>query len=379
VNGKAGEVESSGSQSNPMNSDDQLDMAALETGSFSPVSGGKESEPDPRDWLAAIIAGSDDAIISKDLAGSIRSWNAGAARLFGYTAEETISRPITILIPEDRLDEEPRILAAIGRGERVEHFETLRRRKDGSLIELSLTISPIRNAGGTIVGASKIARDITHRRQAEEVQRLLLHEMQHRIKNLFALTAGIVSLSAGSGVSSEDVVQTIRERLNALARAHDLTMAYPGDAEFADRETKLSALLDAILQPYAGHAVITVRSDPMVSGKALSNIALLLHELATNAAKYGCLSVPAGQLTVHVEEQVGQLVLTWTETGGPLITGPGSSGFGSRLEKGLAAALGAAIARDWRAEGLVVTMTMPQENLAWHRCAAGSEGPQSVT
>lgn len=109
MNGKAGEVESSGSQSNPMNSDDQLDMAALETGSFSPVSGGKESEPDPRDWLAAIIAGSDDAIISKDLAGSIRSWNAGAARLFGYTAEETISRPITILIPEDRLDEEPRI------------------------------------------------------------------------------------------------------------------------------------------------------------------------------------------------------------------------------------------------------------------------------
>jgi len=342
------------------------DVAGAETGPTSSYSGGEEhSEPDPRDWLTAIIAGSDDAIISKDLAGTIRSWNAGAARLFGYTAEEAIGRPITILIPNDQLDEEPRILAAIRRGERVEHFETRRRRKDGSLVELSLTISPIRNAGGTIVGASKIARDITDRRQAEDAQRLLLHEMQHRIKNLFALTAGIVSLSGGSGTSSEDVVTTIRERLTALARAHDLTMAYPGDTDYADREASLSALLDAILRPYAGQVVITVRSDPMVCGKALSNIALLLHELATNAAKYGCLSVPAGQLKVHVEEEsAGQIILIWRETDGPLVAHPASSGFGGRLEKGLAAALNAVIARDWRAEGLVVTLTIPLKNLS---------------
>src|SRR5690606_13543749 len=136
---------------------------------------------------------------SKDLAGRIQSWNTGATRIFGYTAEEAIGKPITMLIPEDRLDEEPGILAQIRRGERVEQLETGRRRKDGSETELSLTSSPIRNAAGVIVGASKIARDISHRRLSEERLHLLMGEMQHRIKNLFALANAIVSLSARSG------------------------------------------------------------------------------------------------------------------------------------------------------------------------------------
>lgn len=115
----------------------------------------QEYTPDPRDWLAAIIEGSDDAIISKDLSGIIRSWNPGAARLLGYRSEEMIGRPITVLIPADRIDEEPHIIEEISRGRRVEHFETVRRRKDGSLIDLSLTISPIRDTSGHIVGASR--------------------------------------------------------------------------------------------------------------------------------------------------------------------------------------------------------------------------------
>jgi PAS domain S-box-containing protein len=360
VNGKNGEVESSGSPSNRARLTGPLTLPTVKSGSMSSASYDTESGPDPRDWLAAIIAGSDDAIISKDLAGNIQSWNAAAARLFGYGADEVIGRPITILIPEDRLDEEPQILAAIRRGERVDHFETQRRRKDGLLIDLSLTISPIRNSGGVIVGASKIARDITQRRQAEESQRLLLHEMQHRIKNLFALTAGIVSLSGGTGMSSEDVVHTIRERLNALARAHDLTMADLGDAEFADRATSLSALLDAILRPYEDQTLIMASADMEVSNKALSNIALLLHELATNAAKYGCLSTPEGRLVVRVEEHADDLVLTWTETGGPKVVRPQTTGFGSRLENGLVLALSARVERDWRAEGLVVVIRMPK-------------------
>lgn len=361
VSGNGGEVESSESPSNGAKLTGQLTLPTVKSTSLSAASFETESGPDPRDWLAAIITGSDDAIISKDLAGNIQSWNAGATRLFGYGAGEVIGRPITILIPEDRLDEEPQILAAIRRGERVDHFETQRRRKDGSLIDLSLTISPIRNATGMIVGASKIARDITQRRQAEEAQRLLLHEMQHRIKNLFALTAGIVTLSGGSGMNSEDTVHTIRERLNALARAHDLTMAFPGgDSEFSDRTTSLSALLDAILRPYEDRVIITAHADGEVSSKSLSNIALLLHELATNAAKYGCLSVPEGRLVVRVEEHVGGLVLTWTETGGPQVIHPQTAGFGSRLEKGLAFALGASVERDWRAEGLIVVIRMPK-------------------
>ena len=121
--------------------------------------------------LASIVESSDDAIVSKDLDGIIRTWNCGAERLFGYKAAEVIGRPITILIPPDRLDEEPGILARIRRGEPVDHFETVRRHKDGSLIDISLTVSPTRDAKGAIVGASKIARDITERKRAEQALR----------------------------------------------------------------------------------------------------------------------------------------------------------------------------------------------------------------
>ncbi|HET9835954.1 MAG TPA: PAS domain S-box protein, partial [Rhodanobacteraceae bacterium] len=118
-------------------------------------------------WLAAIVTSSHDAIVSKDLNGIINSWNQGAEWLFGYTAEEAIGHPITMLIPPDHIDEEPTILARIRAGEIVDHFETVRRRKDGTLLDVSLTIAPIRDAQGRVVGASKIARDITARLRDE--------------------------------------------------------------------------------------------------------------------------------------------------------------------------------------------------------------------
>lgn len=121
-----------------------------------------------RQQLASIVESSADAIVSKDLNGIIASWNQGAERLFGYSADEVIGKPITTLIPPDHQDEEPGILARIQRGERLEHYETVRLRKDGSLIDISLTVSPIKDAAGKIVGASKIARDITGRKRAEE-------------------------------------------------------------------------------------------------------------------------------------------------------------------------------------------------------------------
>jgi PAS domain S-box-containing protein len=117
--------------------------------------------------LAAIVQSSDDAIISKDLNGIITSWNEGAQRIYGYTETEAIGRPITMLIPLDRQHEETEILARIKRGERVEPFETTRQRKDRSFIDISVTVSPIRDLKGRTIGASKIARDITERKQAE--------------------------------------------------------------------------------------------------------------------------------------------------------------------------------------------------------------------
>jgi PAS domain S-box-containing protein len=122
-------------------------------------------------FLVAIVENSDDAIISKDLNGIIASWNRGAERIFGYSREEVIGRPVSILIPADHANEEPKILDLIRRGERVEHYETVRQRKDGSLVDISLTVSPIKDADGRVTGASKIARDITERRRAERTLR----------------------------------------------------------------------------------------------------------------------------------------------------------------------------------------------------------------
>jgi PAS domain S-box-containing protein len=121
--------------------------------------------------LAAIIESSHDAIASKTLDGTVRTWNAGAERLFGYTAEEVVGRPITLIIPPERLDEEKVILARLSRGERIDHYETVRVAKDGRRLDVSLTVSPIRDAEGCIVGASKVARDVTERKQAEQALR----------------------------------------------------------------------------------------------------------------------------------------------------------------------------------------------------------------
>src|SRR5690349_2140335 len=118
--------------------------------------------------LAAIIESSDDAIVSKTLEGIIKTWNKSAERLFGWTAEEVIGKPITIIIPPDRQDEEPHILAQIRSGHRVDHFETIRQRKDGTLLHVSVTISPVRDEHGRIVGVSKVARDITLQKQFQE-------------------------------------------------------------------------------------------------------------------------------------------------------------------------------------------------------------------
>jgi PAS domain S-box-containing protein len=130
--------------------------------------------------LASIVDSSDDAIVSKTLDGVITSWNAGAERLFGYTAQEACGRHISMIIPLDRLDEETTILARLRRGERIDHFDTIRLRKDGTSLDVSLSISPVRDSTGKIIGASKIARDITGRKRVERE----LHESEQRFREL---------------------------------------------------------------------------------------------------------------------------------------------------------------------------------------------------
>ena len=143
--------------------------------------------------LAAIVNSSEDAIISKDLNGTIESWNGAAERLFGYQASEVIGKSILIIIPPDRHDEEQGILERIRRGERIEPYETVRMREDGSLLDISLTVSPLRDAAGRIIGASKIARDITERKRAEAALRDMQMQLAHanRVATMGQLSASI--------------------------------------------------------------------------------------------------------------------------------------------------------------------------------------------
>lgn len=142
----------------------------------------REREEEEGELLRSVVQSSDDAIIAKDLDGHILSWNRGAEQIYGYSAEEAVGRPITILFPPDRLEEFAEMMAKLGRGERIEHYETERVCKDGRRIEVSLTVSPIRDAGGTVMGASTIARDITARKRAEEEIVRLNRELEQRVE-----------------------------------------------------------------------------------------------------------------------------------------------------------------------------------------------------
>jgi PAS domain S-box-containing protein len=137
-----------------------------------------------RSRMAAMIDTSDDAIISKNLDGMIISWNRGAERVFGYTADEAVGQHITLIIPADRREEETEILARLKRAERIDHFETIRQRKDGSLLDISLSVSPVKDSSGAVIGALKVARDITERKNAERS----LRESEERFRGIVDTT-----------------------------------------------------------------------------------------------------------------------------------------------------------------------------------------------
>jgi PAS domain S-box-containing protein len=314
---------------------------------------------------SAIVESSNDAIVAKDLHGTIIAWNRAAERLFGYTAEEAIGRPITMLIPQDRLDEEPSILARIRLGERIEHYETTRQRKDGTRVEISLTVSPIKDERGRVVGASKIARDVTERRRAEEQRGLLLREMDHRVKNMLALAGGLVNLSARSETTAKGLASAVSARLAALGQAHTLVHS-SAENELVKPSTKLGALIEVILAPYrAGQNFTVTGADIPIGGVAINSLALLLHEFATNAAKYGALSTPEGRVSVSVaDEGAAHLVLNWVERGGPQITKPQREGFGSLLVRTtVSGQFGGSALYDWSTLGVSIALTLQKERL----------------
>jgi PAS domain S-box-containing protein len=313
----------------------------------------RESEQRLR-WVAAIVDSSDDAIVSKNLDGVITSWNKGAERIFGYTAEEAIGEPITIVIPQDRQDEERAILTRIRRGERIDHFETVRQRKHGSLIAVSLTVSPVKNAEGKIVGASKIARDITEQKRIQEQLTTLAREAEHRSKNLLANVQATVNLSQSD--TPEGLKKAIEGRIQALSLVHSLFI----QTRWIGAE--LSAIANQELAPYSvtdGNRVRIAGPQILLEPTTAQAVAVCLHELATNAAKYGALSADNGQVDLKWSHETdGRLNLHWAETGGPAVQAPTRKGFGGRIIEQMIAQLKGKTHFDWRAEGLVCEITL---------------------
>ena len=280
--------------------------------------------------LAAIIESSFDAVIAKDLNSIITDWNPAAERLFGYTAAEAIGQPITILIPEHLQSEEADIIRRIRANERVESFETIRKRKDGTTIFVSLTVSPIRNARGDVIGASKIARDISEAKESERRIRVLLREINHRVKNQYAVILSLIQQTALHSEDMADFQKKVRDRIEALSTSHDLLVK----TDWAG--STMAELVTQQLLPFANREVTVNGPLLSVSPSAVQNLGMAFHELATNSAKYGVLSGRGGGIEVRwdISAAAGsaqEFKLWWSEHfDPPLPEAPKSRhGFGS--------------------------------------------------
>ena len=211
--------------------------------------------------------------------------------------------------------------------------------------------------------------DITNQKEAQERQRLLAREANHRVKNLLAVFHGIISLSARSARTPQEMAQSLRGRLNALMRAKDLIRPGIMGTEAHSERTTVDEVVRTVLQPYddatSRERIVVSGPDVPVGAKAVTSLALALHESATNAAKYGALSEPNGAIRIKWEAQGDDFHLEWEETGGPdIVAPPQASGFGSVLtERSIAGQLGGEIEYDWRRNGLKMRVTVPLDRL----------------
>lgn len=310
-------------------------------------------------WLAAIITSSHDAIVSKDLNGVVTSWNAGARRVFGYEPEEMVGKSVTILIPADRLDEETLILDRIRRGEVVDHFETIRVRKDGTRLPVSLTISPIRAADGAIIGVSKIARDISERRESERRIGMLMREVNHRVKNQFAVILSMIRETSRRATDIEEFDSKIGERIMALSRSHDLLVQ--GDW----RGVNMFELLVAHLRPAGEDQPVTMSGPSLtLQPMAVQYLGIAFQELVMNSVRFGALSGRGGKVSVEwsvAPDADGEetFSLSWTEKGTPAAE-EGVVGFGHVVLTRLApASIDGTAAIVGNREGLVWSLQAP--------------------
>jgi len=314
---------------------------------------GPRSDAEPIDYsvqlalLAAIVASSDDAIVSKTLDGHIQSWNAGATRIFGYQADEVIGKPITIIIPPEFHEEERRILAKVRSGERIDHFDTIRLTKDGRRIAISLTVSPIRDSCGTIVGASKVARDISERKAAEQAlresaQRLRASEealrdadrrkdeflalLAHELRNPLAPIRYALAMNRKEGRTAEQqrrAEEIIERQVTHMSRLLDdlldVSRITRGTLELKKAPTELTLIIGSAIETARPildakqHAffldlpeeAVRLEADPVRLAQVFSNLLI-------NAAKY---TDPGGQIQLRATQQEGELMVAIRDNG----------------------------------------------------------------
>ncbi len=290
--------------------------------------------------LSAIVDSSDDAIISKDLNGFIQSWNAAAHRLFGYTAEEAVGRHISFLIPAERAEEEDRILARLRAGERVYHFDTVRVRQDGQPLYVSLTISPIKDEAGRIVGASKIVRDITERKQAEEQAYRLLTQLKeadhrkdeflatlaHELRNPLAPLRNVLEIMKHGGDNGQGFAQiqsTLERQLRQMGRLvddlTDLNRISRSQLELRKERVELASVIQQsveVCRPLAEAARhelnVSLPHEPTYLHADPARLTQVFSNLLNNACKY---TEPGGRIWLAAARRGSEVVLNVKDTG----------------------------------------------------------------
>jgi len=344
----------------------------LFTGFIRDITARKEAEKAMMHY-AALVESSDDAIIGKTLDGYVTSWNRGAELVFGYTTQEMLGKHISIIIPQDRTGEEPAILERIRRGESVDHYETVRRRKDGRLIDVSVTISPIRDADGTVIGASKLARDITARKQLERELLEISDREQRRIGHdlhdgLCQHLAGIEMMAQVLGkrleaknkdaaTRAENISRLVRDAIvqtRALSRGLSPVMLEVEGLASALHEHALN--MERI---FGVHCTFDYDSPVPVPVPAMAtHLFRLAQEAVSNAIKHG----KATAISIHLKADPGWIYLGISDNGSGFdLTAPaGANGMGLRIMKYRAGMIGGTLTIESNPQGgMIVMCTAP--------------------
>ncbi len=309
---------------------------------------------------ASTVRSSNDAIFSINPDQTIKTWNRGAERLYGFTAAEAIGRPLTIICPEDMRGELAGLYDRAMNGEPV-MIETERQHKDGRLIPVGISGAPIFDAEGRIAGVAAVHRDMTERRQHEEQLGFTLRELSHRTKNMLAVVQGLTHMIARRSDDIEEFESRLRGCIQALAYSHDLLVQHDWQG------ATLEELLRIQLAPFGGLDTgrIEVRGPEVyLRPQAMQSLGLILHELATNATKHGALSGASGKVSITWARLPENAVrITWEESGGPAVTPPQRKGFGQVVFERIGASLDGDVAIEFRPEGFFCAVTVAANNL----------------